>query len=137
MNTPLFISLVKTLTRARRPLSAAACAFAMLTAAAATAPTPSPVVDTAITSQIETVPIAANTASKSTSGKRPATTARTTRSRYELAKRLRVKPITHTANRQNQFRVRVVAFDMLAKPPHVHINRPRFHEGIAPPDHIE
>src|SRR5579885_1160534 len=107
------------------------------TAHAAAPPPAIPSPRAAATVHGEAAPVAARTTRTITSGISPAITARNTRSQDELAKRLRVEAVAHAANREDQLGVRIVAFDMLAQPPHVNIDRSRFDERVSPPDHIE
>src|SRR5579871_3881802 len=85
----------------------------------------------------ENTPVIIIIASASAGGRNPATTAAAVRKRTDLVKGLGVEAVPHAADGQDQFGVRVVLLDVLAQPPHVHIDGPRLNEGVATPDQVE
>src|SRR5258708_31484571 len=97
----------------------------------------SPITITVMTQKSGAAPVAASTTSKIAAGARPIPIAAMSRSLGELSKRFRVEAVTDASNRQDQFRVRVVAFDMLAEPAHVDVDSSRFDKSVAAPDHVE
>src|ERR1700682_3851638 len=85
----------------------------------------------------ETAPVDASSVRRIAAGARPIPIAAMSQRVGDLSKRFRVEAIADASNRQDQFRVRVGAFDMLAQAAHMHVDRPRFDEGVAAPDHVE
>src|SRR5258708_38792415 len=81
--------------------------------------------------------MAASTTSKTAAGARANPIAARSRRVGDLSKRFRVEAVADASNREDQFRIRVVAFDMLAEAAHVHVHRSRLDEGGAAPHHVE
>src|SRR4029077_18016928 len=106
----------------------------MLVAGIAPSAIPSKI--TATTQCGESALVAASTTRRIAAGARPIPIAAMSRRVGDLSKRFRVEAIADASNRQNQFRVRVVAFDMLAQAADVYVDGARFDEGVAAPDHV-
>src|SRR5579862_137053 len=101
------------------------------------APSASPSTITTAAHTHEAAPVAASTAKNIAGGARPSAIAAIRPDFGDLSKRFGVEAISHASHREDQFRIGVIALDMLAQAPHVHVNGPRFDERVAPPHHVE
>src|ERR1700733_7814856 len=91
--------------------------------------TPAPIAISAQTG--EKTPVDIMMTSASAGGRNPAATAAAIRAITDLVKRFGIETIADAAHGQDQLRIRVVLFDVLAQPPHVNIAGARLDEGGA------
>src|ERR1035437_7084962 len=106
-------------------------------AVAEIAPSASPSTITTATHTPGAAPVAASTSRNIAAGARPIPIAAIRLAVGDLSKRFGVEAITDASHREDQFRVGVVALDMLAQAAHVHVDGSRFDERVAAPHHVE
>src|SRR5277367_7028677 len=106
-------------------------------AIAGSAPRATPARITTTTHTGDAAPVAASTARNMAAGAGPIPIAAISPAVGDLSKRFGVEAISHASHREDQFRIGVIALDMLAQAADVNVDGPRFDERVTAPHHVE